>query len=390
MNKKKSGNGRHLAEADRHIIFQHCQAGHSARVISAMIGRSPSAVAKELRRNTLSGKEYSPVTAQQLAEDRRKRTGNYGKTLKYAEQVCTYALKDRLNPAEISKRLRLEGHADAPCAETIYQYLFATGTLLISGRTKRRPNSVTKKRLGKKSVRCPKPDRIPIEQRPAIVNSRQRQGDFEIDLVAMRQRSGYFMTMTDRASLLSNCRIIENKRVTSVNAALVSILRCMWPDWCRSLTVDNGTEFYGLEVVCDRFGIPVYGCRTYSPQDRGTNENQNRLYRSYLRRPALWQVTKNSVTATVKKLNSKPRVTLGGLTPAEAFILMDEIERIRESGEAEPEFCAGLHGREICRAVKSLAQVEALIVRGVRRLPPGCDLTRCLTRYTRTGRTGPD
>ena len=112
----------------------------------------------------------------------------------------TYWLKEDYSPEQIvgkSKRLNVA------CAsiERIYQFVWNDkkqgGMLYTHLRTL---GKRYQKRANTNSRRGQIVDRVPIEQRPEIVDKKDRIGDLEIDLVIGKDHKGALLTINDRAT----------------------------------------------------------------------------------------------------------------------------------------------------------------------------------------------
>ena len=85
---------RYLSEDDRVGIADLRAAGFAVRAVAAQLGRSPSTVSRELRRNRDPGSgQYRPFSAQRLAARRRARPGR-GKLIR--DQVLREFVAGRL------------------------------------------------------------------------------------------------------------------------------------------------------------------------------------------------------------------------------------------------------------------------------------------------------
>lgn len=149
-----------------------------------------------------------------------------------------------------------------------------------------------------------------IDERPDYINNRTETGHFEIDTVILtREKNQCLLTMTDRKSRYEIIRLIEDKTSKSVNEALTILIK---EYEVKSLTADNGTEFAKLsEVICED---NIYYAHPYCSQERGSNENHNRLIRRHLPKG-----TKNTTSTEVAKIelwiNRYPKRMFNYLTP---------------------------------------------------------------------------
>jgi len=88
----------------------------------------------------------------------------------------------------------------------------------------------------------------------------------------------------------------------------------------KSITWDQGKEMAQHVQVDVDTGVQIYFCDPKSPWQRGGNENTNRLLRQYLPKSAdLSQCTQHELDAIARSLNTRPRQTLGWMTPSKAF-----------------------------------------------------------------------
>ena len=160
-------------------------------------------------------------------------------------------------------------------------------------------------------------DTVSIELRPKEVEQRLDIGNWEIDTVLGKPGTGGLVTVVDRKTRLLLAAKIEDKTATTVQAALIRLLKGVE---CRSLTTDNGKEFARHKEVSAALGVPVYFAHPHSPWERGTNENTNGLIREYLPKGIDFREVRNDdVLRIVERLNNRPRKCLGFRTPNEAF-----------------------------------------------------------------------
>jgi IS30 family transposase len=313
-----------LSLADREEISRGAFAGASVRSIAMQIGRSPSTVSRELKRNEGRNK-YRAAAADSHAWAQARRP-KLCKLAMHHRLRCFVARKLRLqwSPEQISAALRLEFPDDERMQvshETIYRSLFiqARGVLkkelkqhLRTRRRMRRSQTAdtTGRRIGGIT------DPISIRERPAAVEDRAIPGHWEGDLLSGSHNS-HIATLVERQSRFTMLVKVDGKDTESVVSALIKKVRKLPVQLRRSLTWDRGNEMAQHKAFTVATDVQVYFCDPQSPWQRGTNENTNGLLRQYF--PDGTDLTQFSQTALDKvalRLNQRPRKTLGFITPA--------------------------------------------------------------------------
>ena len=87
-----------------------------------------------------------------------------------------------------------------------------------------------KKRYGKADRRGQIKDRVSIDQRPAIVAEKSRIGDWEIDLVMGRTRTGALVSLVSRYTLLGKVSSKQAEHVAAVTIGLLAPHKGHYPD----------------------------------------------------------------------------------------------------------------------------------------------------------------
>jgi len=220
------------------------------------------------------------------------------------------------SPQQIAGRSKIDG------PETVsHEYVYA-----LLHRDKKRGGKFYRllKRFGKRKQRLgprdypspPQANRIGIEQRPAIVAKRQRLGDCEADLIVGYRQSGYVLTVVDRTSRATVLRKVRTKRMDTVREQLELALRQL--GGARTLTLDNGKEFYGHRELTQRTRVRVFFTHPYCSTERGSIENLNGLVRYYLpKRTSFAKLSQLRLNEIQRLLNHRPRECLAYLTPHE-------------------------------------------------------------------------
>jgi IS30 family transposase len=321
---------RQLTEEDRIEIYAMKQAGKEQKMMAAKLGLHPSTISRELRRNTgLRG--YRPKQAQQKALQRRF---NACKAVKMTPETIDYIenkLGEEHSPEQIAERMKCDPgwHGPAVSHERIYQHIWqdkAGGGILYKhlriGGTKQR-----RKRRNSRDMRGTIKNRVGIQERPDIVERKIRIGDWEGDTVVGKNHQGALVTLVDRKSKLTLIGKVDRYTAEAVEKTIVSLMELL-PRRNYTLTVDNGKEFASHESVAETLRIKVYFADPYSAWQRGLNENTNGLIRQYVPKGSDVRIlTDEQVQHIMDRLNSRPRKSLGFLTPNEVFY-----ERIKLTG----------------------------------------------------------
>jgi IS30 family transposase len=309
----------HLTLEEREVVAQRHAAGASRRVIAEELGRDPTTIGRELRRNR-SRTGYYPVRAHEKAQQRRRERPLVRKMERpEISRFVRDELKKYCSPDQIAGRAKLVLRDPSlhVSRQTIYTWLDEQAK---AGRQWQR----FLRRQGKKRMDREKRGQIPaaasIEGRPKIVERRGRKGDFEGDTVHGLPGRGGLVTLVDRKTRLVLIERVPDLKAETVTDASVQAL-CSVPRRHRhTATFDNGKEFAGHEELSRRTGVAVYFAKPYSSWQRGTNENTNGLIRQFF--PKGTDVARQPIARinqVQELLNHRPRRCLGYRTPSEAF-----------------------------------------------------------------------
>ncbi|WP_314244272.1 IS30 family transposase [Streptomyces sp. DSM 40907] len=322
---------RHLREADRIHIADRLREKASVRTIAAELGRSPSTISREIRRNRTvlpsSQWHYRPHAAHRRAIRRRPRpkVGKIGQNPELRDFV-QHHLTLRWSPEQICHALRRRFPARPEMHvvhETIYQALYVQGRgelkreltrALRTGRAVRRPH----RHSARRRKRFPHP-MVMISERPAEVADRAVPGHWEGDLIIGSNSRSAIATLVERSTrYLMLVHLPNGHGAAAVRKALVDTVQTLPPHLKRSLTWDQGAEMAAHHAFSVATDVPAYFCDPGSPWQRGSNENTTGLLRQYFPRgSSLSGHTRDHLDAVAAELNSRPRKTLGRETPAE-------------------------------------------------------------------------
>jgi IS30 family transposase len=318
---------RALSLDEREEISRGMAAGASLRFVARSLGRAPSTISRELRRNG-GYRTYRAAAADKRAWKHALRP----KTCKLARheelrQLVAARLYENWSPEQIAgwlKHTYPDDEAYQVSHETIYRSLFvqARGVLkkelqahLRSGRAIRRSRHASSKGDGRGSLT----DVISIRERPASVEDRAVPGHWEGDLLCGSANS-YIVTLVERHSRYVMLAKIANRDSQSVITALIDQAKRLPDELLKSLTWDRGKEMAQHKRFTLATDVAVYFCDPQSPWQRGSNEDTNGLLRQYFPKGTDLSVhSQESLDEIARQLNQRPRKTLAFETPAERF-----------------------------------------------------------------------
>ena len=309
-----------LCGQDRKVIENMNQAGNTQAEIAQAIGFSQSTISKELSRNR--GKRgYRNKQADGFATKRKvNKKSRHKIVVGEIKRQVDARLQLKHSPCQISKSLlKLELKISH---ETIYQYVFEDRKnggelwkeLRING--KRRYRRRAKVGRGEKI-----PNRTDIDERPAEVETRQRYGDWEADLIQGGGGSGYLLSVYERKSRIGKLYKLSDKSSRETSNGLLKLLKGLE---VKTITYDNGLEFAKHELVNNMLGCDSYFCKPYSSWEKGGVENYNGLVRQYFPKGSDFsKISVERLQEVEDEINNRPRDVLGYYSPNDH---LDQIE----------------------------------------------------------------
>lgn len=302
-----------LSKIKRHEFEILRDKGHSHRSIAKVLGIHHTTLGRELKRNSRrSDGEYNSEKAQHKAHIKRKYSKYEGMKINrdsFLKEQVTTGLEKGWTPEEISGRIN-EEFGIVLGFSSIYKWIYSShgqayAKYLPSMRHKPR------KRKKKKSNRYRIPGRISIHDRPKIINSRERYGDFEGDLLGIPKHTRHNLVgAVDRKSRYFFARKITTRSITA------KTFKEMLPTGTTSLTLDNGKENCAHQEI----GVRTYFCDPYSSWQKGTIENTFQRMRRYIpKKTNLENISDEYIAEVVERMNNTPRKCLRYRTPAEVF-----------------------------------------------------------------------
>ena len=316
-----------LTFAEREEISRGIAGRRSIRSIAKFLGRSPSTISREVRRNG-GYDDYRAAQADECAWRRARRP----KRCKLAGSpqlrgVVAAKLQLDWSPQQIAGWLKRAYPGDESyhvSHETIYRSLFVQARGVLKKELQQHLRS--KRTIRRARTPGPNGDRrghitdiVSISERPASVEDRAVPGHWEGDLLAGSSNS-YSATLVERHSRYGMLAKVANKDTHSVVNALIEQAKKLPNELYKSLTWDRGKELADHKRFKLATDIDVYFCDPKSPWQRGSNENTNGLLRQYFpKRTDLSVHSQKHLNKVARQLNERPRETLEFETPADRF-----------------------------------------------------------------------
>ena len=303
--------------------------GLGLRAMARMLGRSPSTISREVRRNTAPGGAYQVATAQSLMRQRRVACRPAKKLLPDSElfELVADLLRRYFSPEQIAGKLRsmnIPSFEDAyVCRETIYSAVYAlpVGELrkeliqcLRQGKSTRKP------RVGGVDRRSQIPDMVNIHLRPPEIEDRLMPGHWEGDLIKGKANGSAVGTLVERSSGYVMLIKMHDATATSAVEGFSAALNRMPLAVRKSMTYDQGREMTRHAEITQRTGVAIYFADPHSPWQRGSNENINGLIRQYLPKGTDLSVhSQEQLDAIAYELNIRPRKRFEWKCPIEVI-----------------------------------------------------------------------
>jgi IS30 family transposase len=328
-NGERAGSGRYLSAAEREEIAVGLARELPLREIARRLGRSPSTVSREVRRNSLGGTYRAHLAGREARERaRRPKPAKLAVNDELREWVQR-KLEKNWSPEEISHRLRVEfpGRAEMRVShETIYQSLYVQGRgalrrelarHLRTGRSLRRPRR-TETAAGQRGKLA---GTVNISERPAEAADRAVPGHWEGDMIEGTAGKSQIGTLVERATRYTMLVPMPDGKTAGAFADAVTPVIAGLPDSLRrSLTWDQGKEMGLHKQIAVAADCEIYFCDPHSPWQRPSNENTNGLLRQYFPKGSDLSVhSPRRLQEVADELNGRPRKVPGWKTPAEAM-----------------------------------------------------------------------
>lgn len=311
-----------LTSKERDQIAVLFASGRHIRGIAKELGRSPSSISDEIKRNSIKG-QYQSIAAHNLSTKRNRESRKIN-PLKSAD-IYSYViekLRCGWSPEQIAGRLKRDNKGNSViCHETIYRYIYSEEgkkrklfDYLVRHHYKRR--TWHSRYLYRRGIA----NRISIRLRPKEVDKRKIFGHWEADTVEGKAHQGGIQTVLERKTRFYKAQLLPEIDSEYGVRAQRDLLGSFPQKARKTLTLDNGKENYNHEKLHSWLGIKTYFCDPYCAWQRGANENHNGVLRRYIpKKSDLHQLSQLELDEIIEEINERPRKCLKYETPQEAF-----------------------------------------------------------------------
>lgn len=311
-----------LTSVQRQWIEFFNNKGRGPREIGRFLRRHHTVILRELRRNIKSGKKYSAVTAQKLADFKARKTNK--RKLDKDPALHDYVvrqIREGWSPDEVAGKLRDDPPQELLgkriSYEAIYDYIYnGEGRWEGLYHHLRKKHRVRRKKYGRKIQKVTIPERISIHLRPEAINERTREGDWETDLIKFKKQKASLSVQYERKLMLARLHKVKDATAEETEAAISQSIESLPGELFKSITWDNGKEGVCHTKIRDNYNIDTFFCDPYSSWQKGGVENLNGLIREYLPKDSnMATITDEDIYRIQEILNNRPRKKLRYRSP---------------------------------------------------------------------------
>lgn len=316
-----------LSQEERLEIYHCYRSGWPMRRIARHLNRAASTISREMWRNGRRHSSwpggYCPVRAQRLARRRRQIDKSRFKLVRQPglQALVREYLAMGWSPQQIAGRLARAHGAPRVSHESIYRYIYYRREqkdylcrLLPQARSRRRSRC-------KAGGRVPRiPGRTAISKRPASVETRMEPGHWEADMMLFSHPAHGLLVTCERTSRYLIASRLTGRKAATIVTALIQRFARLPPAARRSVTFDNGSEFWLHLRLAQACRLKTFFCDPHAPWQKGSVENAIGRLRRYLpRKTVLANLSPQTLREIINDYNSTPRACLDYKTPQEVY-----------------------------------------------------------------------
>ena len=297
-------------------LSRHCTIAEIAK----QLNRHKSTISREIRRHRTQGRQYGAEQAQRQSRLTKQRRRKPYKLHPQPIQHIHTLIRRKLSPEQVCAYLH-KHHQITLHHSTVYRYLRqdkSNGGAL--WQHLRICSKAYRKRYGSTRTGGKVPNRVGIENRPAVVDQKSRIGDWEADTIVGKDQKSALLTLVERVTRYTIICKLKNLKAEDTARAAVRALKAH-KGRVHTITMDNGKEFYQHTKIAKALEAETYFCRPYHSWEKGLNENTNGLIRQYFPKQTDFRnISDREIRRVQDELNHRPRKTLGYETPSVLFL----------------------------------------------------------------------
>ena len=313
-----------ITAEERYALGLLRKQGYRQAEMARALGRHPSTISRELRRNVwrCTGRGYVPSRAQSYTNERRRRSRRNAQFSPAEWALVESVLREDDSPAQVVgwfARFEILTISPETISRHIWQDRQAGGTLHVH---LRRATKRFRKRYGASDSRGRLAGKRHISTRPAGAANRSRIGHWEVDTVLGDSQGGAcIVTLLERKTGDVVIGKLARRATADLNARLEGLVRRQ-PHVVRTITAANGTEFHSDKALEARLPLTFYFATPHHSWERGSNENMHGLIRQYLPKGvSMERLTQAGCDRIADKLNRRPRKRHNWRTPEELYAI---------------------------------------------------------------------
>lgn len=316
----------HFKPEQRNELAVLLRANTKQNKIAEILNKSPSAISQELKRNFTNNKVgYDAGIAKENTRNRRIEANKRFKKVEnniWIENYIIKKIKKYWSPEQISGRLKKDypNEKDKQIGkDSIYKFIYKKRKDLV--KYLRCQKGKYRRRYGTK-IREKQREELKkrrINERPEIVETRERIGDWEGDTIVGKDKS-HILTHVERKSGVVKARKLPKGTAEITKIETIKTFEKISKNKKHTATYDNGTTFSDHKETERITGITIYFANPYHSWERGTNENCNGLLRQFFpKKSSFAKITQREIDKVCNLINNRPRKRHNYLTPNEVF-----------------------------------------------------------------------
>lgn len=328
----------YLTEDEKKKIERYLQEGVTPYKISKILGRSNGCIYQEIKKGTVLELKSDLTTHNVYRYDvsirktqerghNKGRSLNIGNNIQLADKIEDLIINQRYSPYSAIEICKNDGFDVNFCLNTLYNYIHNKVFLNLSDkhllRYKKKKKDVEVKRVAFNHKKG-----LYIDNRPQSANNREEFGHWELDSVVSGQEgTNSLLCFTERLTRYELIFRVGSKTIDNTISVINSLeneFKEKFPEYFKTITTDNGTEFLRFEEIersCINSNAKrtmLYYCHPYRSNERGSNENQNRIIRRFIPKGADIGAYDDSYISYIQDyMNTLPRRIFGGKSSAQ-------------------------------------------------------------------------